>query len=283
MTTKRDQAESKTASQGSSLSSSLASTVTGVLLVGLLLAGLLWLASDSDEKRPARQDASRGTTETKVNRLADSSTYTTLRGATPDPAPQSSTDGSIVHPQATATLYSAPSGKVIGRIRPTQLGDTWLPVIQTSGSWVRVLLPSRPNGSTAWLRDRQLDHAYTPYEIRVHLRSMRLELVFENRVTGSWTIGIGKSDTPTPTGRTFVLGSIVDPNQKYSPVILPLGSHSDTLDSFGGGPGTVAIHTWPTTDVLGTATSHGCIRVPKDALDRLTEVPLGTLVLVDQQ
>ncbi len=112
---------------------------------------------------------------------------------------------------------------------------------------------------------------------------MRMELLYQGREAGAWTIGIGKPDTPTPTGRTFLLGSIVDPQQNYSPVILPLGAHSDTLDSFGGGPGTVAIHTWPTTDVLGAATSHGCIRVPRAALDRLSEVPLGTLVLVDQQ
>jgi len=33
----------------------------------------------------------------------------------------------------------------------------------------------------------------------------------------------------------------------------------------------------------GTATSHGCIRVPQEALDELTKVPLGTLVLVDDK
>ncbi len=80
-----------------------------------------------------------------------------------------------------------------------------------------------------------------------------------------------------------MLGSFSDRKQKYSPVILPLGIHSPTLDSFGGGPGTVAIHTWPTADVFGTRSSDGCIRVPHDALAQLTEVPLGTLVLVDEQ
>ena len=134
-----------------------------------------------------------------------------------------------------------------------------------------------------------LDQKFTPYLITVHLRSMRMELFFTEQhggpveQVGDWEIGIGKPDTPTPAGRTFLLGSMVDPNQDYSPVILPLGTHSDTLDSFGGGPGTVAIHTWPTTDVIGTATSHGCIRVPKNALSKLQEVPLGTLVLVDEQ
>jgi len=80
-----------------------------------------------------------------------------------------------------------------------------------------------------------------------------------------------------------VLGSITDPGQSYSPVILPLGMHSETLDTYGGGPGTVALHTWPDSSVFGTAASHGCVRVPSAALDRLTAVPLGTLVLIDRK
>lgn len=83
-------------------------------------------------------------------------------------------------------------------------------------------------------------------------------------------------------GRTFLLGSIVDANQSFSPLILPLGSHSDTLDTYGGGPGTVALHGWPDASVFGSAISHGCVRVPADALEQLRQVPLGTLVIVDQ-
>lgn len=284
MTDKRDRQGAKAATNAtSSSSSSLASTVTGVLLVALVLMALMWFVGGSDDTPERSTDSAEKSKGPKITKLAESSTYTALNGVPTDPAPQANTDGSIVHPRLATKLYAAPNGKAIGRIKPTQLGDTWLPAIAKQRGWVRVLLPSKPNGSTAWIRDNQLEHAFTPYVIRVHLGSKRMELFFEERVAGSWTIGIGKPDTPTPTGRTFLLGSIVDPNQKYSPVILPLGAHSATLDSFGGGPGTVAIHTWPTTDVLGAATSHGCIRVPKDALDRLTEVPLGTLVLVDQQ
>ena len=84
-------------------------------------------------------------------------------------------------------------------------------------------------------------------------------------------------------GRTFLLGSIVDDDQSYSPLILPLGSHSDTLDTYGGGPGTVALHGWPDASVFGKAISHGCVRVPADALEQLRLVPLGTLVIIDQQ
>ncbi|WP_261986737.1 L,D-transpeptidase [Actinomadura sp. HBU206391] len=45
----------------------------------------------------------------------------------------------------------------------------------------------------------------------------------------------------------------------YSPLILPVGAHSETLDTFGGGSGTVAFHGRPTTSVFGKAVTHGCI------------------------
>jgi lipoprotein-anchoring transpeptidase ErfK/SrfK len=112
--------------------------------------------------------------------------------------------------------------------------------------------------------------------------SRQLELIQDGAVVGSWTVAVGAPETPTPTGRTFLLGSIVDSNQSYSPLILPLGTHSDTLDSYGGGPGTVALHGWPDASVFGRAISHGCVRVPADALEQLRQVPLGTLVIVDQ-
>jgi hypothetical protein len=143
-----------------------------------------------------------------------------------------------------------------------------------------VLLPSKPDGSTGWVTDMALDRAYTPYLFRVHLRFLTVELFKGSQRLDKWTVGIGKQSVPTPSGRTFLPGSTSDTAQLYSPVILPLGAHSPTLDSFSGGPGTVTIHTWPTANVFGTRPSDGCIRVPRDALHQLTQVPLRTLVLI---
>ncbi|MGH3902138.1 MAG: L,D-transpeptidase [Pseudonocardiaceae bacterium] len=211
-----------------------------------------------------------------------STTYTVIEEAPLDSGPAGPTDGAVVHPRREVVVYAAPGGAPIARIGSQQLGDTWLPVIGRQPGWVQVMLPSRPNNSTGWVTDDALDRAVTPYLIRVHLRSLTMELFRGDRRLGEWPVGIGKKSAPTPVGRTFLLGSFVDPKQNYSPVILPLGTHSPTLDSFGGGPGTVAIHTWPTADVFGTRSSDGCIRVPPDALNMLTEVPLGTLVLIDE-
>lgn len=228
------------------------------------------------EAPPAGQPADSGPVSTD---LPESTTYTTVAGA-PRDVGAGATDGLLVHPVRTAAVYDAAGGKAIARITPTQFGDVWLPVIAQKTGWVQVLLPSKPNGSTGWLRADDTTAARSPFTIAVHLRAKRLELRRGADVVGTWTVGIGKASAPTPTGRTFLLGAFRDPKQKYSPVILPLGVHSPTLDSFGGGPGTVAIHTWPTDDVFGSASSDGCVRVPADALDHLTGVPLGTVVLI---
>ena len=218
-----------------------------------------------------------------LTKLTASRTGSTLPKAPRDPHPDAATKGEVVHPRHRVALFAAPGRRPFAKIGPHQMGDTWLPVIGRHAGWSRVLLPSRPNGSTGWLRTAQVDRRTTPYLVRVHLGSRRLDLFHDGDVIGSWSVAVGAPSTPTPTGRTFVLGSITDPHQSYSPVILPLGAHSDTLDTYGGGPGTVALHGWPDTSVFGQAVSHGCVRVPADALQELTQVPLGTLVLVDEE
>ncbi len=216
-----------------------------------------------------------------LSRLTAATTKATLPKAPIDPHPQEATDGEVVHPVHALPVFAEPGRRPFAKITPTQLGDVWLPVVDRSGGWSQVLLPSRPNGAAGWLRTSQVERRTTPYLVRVHLASRQLELFHDSDLVGTWPVAVGASSTPTPTGRTFVLGSITDANQSYSPVILPLGLHSDTLDTYGGGPGTVALHGWPDTSVFGSAVSHGCVRVPADALQQLTQVPLGTLVMID--
>ncbi|MFC5946952.1 L,D-transpeptidase [Pseudonocardia lutea] len=252
--------------------------VLAIVLVGLLVGGA--------PSPAARQGGGAGPAPSAAAvdpaALQESTTYTTLQGTVPDPAPQETTDGRVAHPVRETLVHDAPGGTPIARMPVTQIGDTWLPVIARQGEWAQVLLPSRPSSSTGWLPLADLDVKTTPYRVAVHLGSMTLALYEDGAKLAEWTVGIGKPSAPTPAGRTFLLGAFTDDEQQYSPVILPLGTHSPTHDTFGGGPGTVAIHTWPTDDVFGTATSDGCIRVPADALRQLTEVPLGTLVTIDE-
>ena len=250
----------------------------GVVIVLLVVGVVWWRGGESVSPVGARSSAgvaSAGET------LPVSDTYTTIDAAPLDTSTGATNDGSVVHPLRSTPVHNAPGGAAFARVEPTAFGDAWFPVVGEQDDWVQILLPSKPNGSTGWVRSADLERATTPYRIEVGLGSMTMTLLRDDEPVGEWTIGIGEPDTPTPTGRTFLLGAFSDDQQDFSPVILPVGSHSPTLDTYGGGPGTVAFHTWPTDDTYGTAVSNGCIRVPPDALEQLVQVPLGTLVMID--
>lgn len=247
---------------------------TALVIAVLACALLTWAVKaaagdDSDGAGPDLRSLPAATTEARI------------KGAPKDPRPLEAPSGAIVHPKRVTAVYDAPEGEAFAKLTPDQFGETWVPVIARRAGWVRVLLPSRPNGSTGWLRTGGLAQARNSHQVRVHLGSRSLELFEDGTLLGSWPVAIGAPDTPTPVGRTFILGQLTNPDQPYSPVILPLGTHSQTLDTYGGGPGTVAIHGWRDPSVFGQAVSHGCVRVPDDALALIRTVPLGTPVLVD--
>ena len=190
----------------------------------------------------------------------------------------------MLHPTATSVIYARPGGQALMTLPPTELGSpTWTPVVQSQPGWDRVLLPTRPNRSTGWIYvggSGRLQTARSSYRIQIDLAGYRLTVSDAGRRLGSWPVAIGAPGTPTPTGRTFLLASLAPRHPTYSPLILPLGVHSDTLTAFGGGPGTVGLHGWPDPAVFGHAISHGCVRVPAGALRVLARVPLGSSVMI---
>jgi lipoprotein-anchoring transpeptidase ErfK/SrfK len=216
-------------------------------------------------------------------RVPQATTHTTVNGAPRDLAPTSPTEGLVVHPLTAQEVLDAPGGRPVATLPVTQLGSpTWVPVVSRSGAWVQVLLPSKPNQSAGWISTARggLRTAHTPYLIKVDVSRRRLSLLKSGRTIGHWTVAVGARRTPTPTGRTFLLALLQPATRTPGPPLIPLGTHSATLDTFGGGPGTVALHGWPDRSVFGRAVTHGCVRVPDAALRALAQVPLGTLVLI---
>lgn len=216
-------------------------------------------------------------------RLPTATTLATLRGVPRDPDPFGTETGLILHPAVRQVIYARPGGPPIAMLPVTELGSpTWIPAIRTRPGWDQVLLPSRPNRSTGWVyaAGNGLRDAYSAYQIRIGLAARLITVLEAGRNLGSWTVAVGAPATPTPAGRTFLLASLAPANPSYSPLILPLGTHSDTLGTFGGGPGTVALHGWPVASVFGQGISHGCVRVPAAALRLLSRIPLGSQVLI---
>lgn len=220
-------------------------------------------------------------TTTLLDTLPTATTDTTIAAAPQDPDRQTDTTGVVVHNPTSRPIFTAPAGVPFAQLPSRQAdSDTWLPVIAEQPGWVQVLLPSRPNGSTGWLESTGLLLARTPYTIDVSVSGRTLDLTRDGHRVGHWRIAVGKPATPTPTGRTFLLASIRDPSQTFSPLLLALGTHSTVLASYHGGPATTAIHTWTDPSVYGHAASNGCLRVPPAALKVLTAIPLGTLVRI---
>jgi L,D-transpeptidase catalytic domain len=219
----------------------------------------------------------------QIARLPVATTYATTPTAPQDPAPFEAETGTVLHPTAAQVIYTRPGGPAEATLPATELGSpTWVPVVQSQPGWDRILLPTRPNRSTGWiyLSGGGLRIASTPYRVEVSLSTYRLTILDRGRSLGTWTVADGAAGTPTPAGRTFLLASLAPQHPTYSPLILPLGAHSNTLTTYGGGPGTVGLHGWPDPAVFGHAASHGCVRVPAAALRALSQIPLGSPVMI---
>ena len=88
--------------------------------------------------------------------------------------------------------------------------------------------------------------------------------------------------TPTPDGLAAIYerDPQTDPSGFLGPWVLPLTVFSNVLFNFGGGPGRVAIHGRDgasLSDPLGSARSHGCIRIDNTSIDWMAaNIPQGT-------
>ncbi len=79
---------------------------------------------------------------------------------------------------------------------------------------------------------------------------------------------VGKRSTPTPLGEFFVEESIaLRPSDVGAPYALALSARSTVLQEFNGGPGQIAMHGLTNVGgVLGSAVSHGCVRLGNDMM-----------------
>jgi lipoprotein-anchoring transpeptidase ErfK/SrfK len=149
-------------------------------------------------------------------------------------------------------------------------------------AWYRVQLPLRPNGRTGWVRASTVSERRVATRILVDLSRRRVTLFRNGRPVFVTTAAIGSPATPTPTGRYYVNQKLVapDPWGAYGPAALGISAFSPVLREWvQGGP--IAIHGTNESALLGSAVSHGCIRVPNaDVLRLFKLVPTGTPVLI---
>jgi len=157
-------------------------------------------------------------------------------------------------------------------------------VDETGRRWLEVELPIRPNGTTGWIPDDYVRLATTRYWIDVDLRKRLVTILRDGRPARRFAAVIGRPSTPTPRGLFAVweMNRQPDPGGFLGPWAVPITALSNVLERYGGGPGRVAIHGRAGTsfrDPLGSARSHGCIRVDNSNIVWLVRhVPRGTPV-----
>jgi lipoprotein-anchoring transpeptidase ErfK/SrfK len=169
-----------------------------------------------------------------------------------------------------------PSSKrvsIVSATRPITGERTVLPVIAHATDahgavWLKVLLPGRPNSHTGWISARSTTPALTNWQITIRLSTRRVTALWDGRVSRTFEAVVGKPSTPTPLGRFFVEETVkLGQQQVGAPYALALSARSNVLQEFDGGPGQVALHgTNNIGGILGTAASHGCIRLDTQAI-----------------
>ena len=157
--------------------------------------------------------------------------------------------------------------------RPLTGVRTILPMLSYSRSpdgksWARVGLPGRPSGHTGWISASKTRLTSTEWHILIKLSTRRVIVYRDGRVVRRFRAVVGKPSTPTPRGRFFIEETLsLSPKDSGSPFALATSARSTVFQEFDGGPGQVGIHGRDNLGgTLGTAASHGCIRLNTSAI-----------------
>ena len=146
-----------------------------------------------------------------------------------------------------------------------------------------VSVPAKVNANAVW--DAQ------PVAVTVSRDGKQARVFRRGKLVKTYTVAVGTSEYPTPTGRY-----VVQTMQKNPAWNVPQSEWAGDLAGQtipGGDPrnplvarwigfnGSVGFHGTASSGSLGTAASHGCIRMaPADVIDLFDRVTTGTPVLV---
>jgi lipoprotein-anchoring transpeptidase ErfK/SrfK len=178
---------------------------------------------------------------------------------------------------------SAPVVKVLKQFRSDFRTTTLLVVGETKSAggtrWLRVSLPLRPNGTTAWVPASSLQTWPVHRRIVVDLSARTLRVLERGKIRLTTRVAIGRRAMETPRGRFFVTAAFRPKERFYGVWALETSAYSKLSEWPGGG--FIGIHGTTLPGLLGQAVSHGCIRVSNNAARALKRlVRPGTPVQV---
>ena len=150
--------------------------------------------------------------------------------------------------------------------------------------WLKLRLAHRPNGASGWVRRDRVTLERTPYWIDVRTRTRTVTVYRNGKRVRRMRAVVGKPSTPTPhlLAAVYEINRQPDPKGFIGPWVLSLTAFSRVLTNYGGGPGRVALHGRggaSLADPLGSARSHGCVRLTNRSITWLAaRIPPGTPV-----
>ena len=186
----------------------------------------------------------------------------------------------LLHDHVARTWPSVRARRIgsVGARRPLTRVRTILPVLghaigRGGESWLQVRLPGRPNGHTGWIPARQTRRRSSEWHISIKLSTRRVTVYHYGRAKRRFRAVVGTPATPTPRGQYFIEEAVAVSSQDAGgPFALATSARSSVLQEFEGGPGQIALHgTSNLSGALGTAASHGCVRLSTSAITFLAE------------
>jgi lipoprotein-anchoring transpeptidase ErfK/SrfK len=260
-----------------------------IFLPVALAAAVVFAVTAQASTAPVRPVDSEPVADTRLEPVAPASAPT-------DPDPQPATTPAPVDPRVIVTppagaglaVYPAAGATAPSQLLPAynELGSPLVLLgLRQYGDWIEVLVPTRPNDDTGWVRAQDVTTSTPMYRVEVSLVAHDLKVIrmSDDAVVLTAPVGIGRPDTPTPTGHFFVrdhfpTGSWSHP---YGPFAFGLSGHSEVLYQFGTGDGRLAIHGTNQPSTIGADLSNGCPRVANDVVMALIDyLPLGTPVVI---
>jgi lipoprotein-anchoring transpeptidase ErfK/SrfK len=149
--------------------------------------------------------------------------------------------------------------------------------------WLQVAISRRPNETVKWIHAADVAVRGVDNRIVVEREARQLTVYrgTTSEVLFQAPVAAGASATPTPLGKFFVdiVVKLTRTTGAYGPYQLSVSGFSDVLQSFGGGPGQIAIHGTNHPELIGKFVSNGCVRMNNDDVTALADLaPVGTPV-----
>jgi hypothetical protein len=243
-------------------------------------AGVFLVSRDGREQAGAAATASTATSTASTSTTAATVPTTTSTTAPPTEVP-ASTD--LASPIGEISAYDAPGGQEIGKVGRWYGYPMTMPIVEERGTWLRIMMPERPNGLTAWVPAEQVTRSTSPWRMVVDLSETRVTVYEDGYETWSAPVGIGEDSTRTPTGSYFVAVIQKPAPAGYGPIMLALNAHSEDIESWDGtGDAIIAFHgpfgSEPVLRAGGGKVSNGCLRMLPEDQVKMDGIALGSPV-----